>query len=127
MSQAPGPEELPTSRDEIARFVMARKGRIQAIARTKLTKSSRSLVDSEDVVSSVMRRIDTLASRGALYVRTENDLWALITTIVGNYTVSKARLVARATRFCMTTPRSRRSSSIVLPPARTTETRRSCF
>lgn len=87
---------LPQSREEIAQFVLARRERVQAIARRKLTYSARAVFDSDDVIASVMRRIDHLASKGALRIRSEAELWALIATIAGNNAVSKTRLMARA-------------------------------
>lgn len=98
MPEEPDPPQhgMPRTREEIARFVIDRKARIQAIARRRLAAGSRGLFDSEDVVASVMRRIDQMASRGALRLRSEGELWALIATIAGHDAITKARIMARS-------------------------------
>lgn len=96
MNPTKGSNDLPQNREEIARFVLSRKARVQAIARTKLTRSTRAVFDSEDVLSSVIRRLDGLAHRGKLRLDSEEELWALIVTIAKNDATSKTRLIERA-------------------------------
>lgn len=75
---------------------MERRDRIRAIARTRLTQGARAVFDSEDVLSSVARRLDGLFQRGQLRIEREDELWALIATIAMNEATSKTRLVERA-------------------------------
>lgn len=88
-------------REAVASFVLRHESRIRAIARRKLTQSTRSTFDSEDVMASVLRRMDKLAMEGVLRPRSEGELWALIQTIASNTAVSKTRLIERA-RFLLT-------------------------
>lgn len=76
--------------------MLARQERVRALARTRLTGGTRAVFDSEDVLSSVVRRLDSLVERGRLRVTSEDELWALITTIVLNDATSKSRLMERA-------------------------------
>lgn len=97
----PGPVSLsaPTpslSREAVAGFVLRHESRIRAIARRKLTAATRSTFDSEDVMASVLRRMDKLAMEGVLRPRSEGELWSLIQTIASNTAVSKTRLIERA-------------------------------
>jgi DNA-directed RNA polymerase specialized sigma24 family protein len=70
--------------------------RIRAIARRKLTTWTRAVYDSEEVFSSVLRRMDMMAVDGRLRPRSEGELWALIAAITHNCAVSRTRLIERA-------------------------------
>ena len=83
-------------RRAVADFVLEHSEKIRAIARRKLTAATRSVHDSEDVCSSVARRLDHLAARGELRPRSEAELWALIKVVARNTAVSKTRLIERA-------------------------------
>lgn len=83
-------------RQAVAQFALANADKIRAIARRKLTLATRSVHDSEDVFSSVLRRLDTLAADGKLRPRSENDLWGLVVVIARNCAVSKTRMIERA-------------------------------
>lgn len=93
------PDSAGLSRDAIAEFLFRNEQSIRRIARQKLTRSTRSTFDSEDVMASVLRRMDTLALEGRLRPRSEGELWALVRTIAANTAVSKSRLVERARSF----------------------------
>jgi len=90
------PGAIPLTRDMVARFVMGHEARIRQVARTKLTSETRGVFDSEDVMSSVLRRMDTLAANGSLRPHNEAELWGLIEMIAANTAVSKTRLMERA-------------------------------
>lgn len=86
----------PMTREDVARFVLRHEEKIRRIARAKLTLATRTAFDSEDVMSSVLRRVDQLAANGTLRPANEAELWALIKTIASNTAVSKTRLIERA-------------------------------
>ncbi len=94
---APAAGESP--RTFVARFVMANGEQIRAIARRKLGRPSRRVTDSEDVLSSVLRRLDEMGARGTLRLRSERELWGLIEAIACNAAVSKVRMIERARNF----------------------------
>lgn len=87
-----------TYRDALARYLTANLEKLRAIASRKLGRSSRSVFDSEEVVASVVRRMDDLAQRDSIRARSEDELWALIARIVTNATVSRIRLLQVARR-----------------------------
>ena len=89
------------TRNQAAEFVLRYETRIRQIARRKLTQATRGAFDSEDVVASVLRRVDQLAANGTLCPENEAELWSLIKTIASNTAVSKTRLIER-TRFLLT-------------------------
>jgi DNA-directed RNA polymerase specialized sigma24 family protein len=84
------------NREEIAQYLLENRDRVRAFARRKLTSKARSVFDSEDVFSSVLRRVDALASAGSLRLHSESDLWALVAAITHNSAVNRTRLVDRA-------------------------------
>ncbi len=83
------------NREEVAAFVLANKSKIQEMARAKLKSTPRTILDSEDVSSSVLRRLDELASRGSVRPRSEVELWAFIGTITSGMAIDKLRLLSR--------------------------------
>lgn len=99
LTPAQGPASFPEkdlSREDVARFVLRHESTIRQIARRKLTQATKAVFDSEDVMASVLRRMDKLAHDGALRPRSEGELWALIRTIASNTAVSRTRMMERA-------------------------------
>jgi hypothetical protein len=90
----PAPGETP--RTFVARYCLANAERIRAIARRKIPQRSRAVTDSEDVLSSVLRRLDEMGERGTLRLDSESELWGLIEAIACNTAVSKVRMIERA-------------------------------
>ena len=84
------------SREEVAAWAMAHQRQLRTLARSRLTANTRSVFDSEDVFSSVVRRLDGLAAGGALRPHSEAELWALARRIALNTAVSKTRLIERS-------------------------------
>lgn len=80
-------------RDELASFVLRNKARIEAIARRKLRPAARTSYGSEDVLSTVLRRLDALAERGLVRAQSEAQLWALINSIAENVSLHRSRLL----------------------------------
>jgi hypothetical protein len=83
------------SRAELAAFLLERADEIRAVARRKLTNVARSSFDSEDVLSSVVRRMDKLFHDGRLQVATRDELWRLVQAVTSNRAVSFTRLRER--------------------------------
>jgi DNA-directed RNA polymerase specialized sigma24 family protein len=92
-----GLDDLPLlDRGAIARFLIDHQDRIRAVARRKLSANARTVFDSEDVFSSVLRRVDTMVESGTLRPRSVAELWALIDTITRNNAINRTRLIERA-------------------------------
>jgi hypothetical protein len=83
-------------RTAIAEYVLNNKERVCAIAREKIPRSTRSTLDSEEIFSSVLRRLDLMVVRNTLRPHSEAELWGLIETIIHNTTISKSQLIATA-------------------------------
>jgi DNA-directed RNA polymerase specialized sigma24 family protein len=82
----------PMSREAVASFLMSREDKLRAIARSRLSRSAQGANDSEDVFSSVLRRVDLMASKGNVRPRSEAELWALAERIAMNNAISRTRL-----------------------------------
>jgi DNA-directed RNA polymerase specialized sigma24 family protein len=80
-------------RQALAEFVLKNQERVRAVARRKLSPRTRAACDSEDVLSSVLRRLDDMARRGVFQPRSEPELWALIKSIARNTALSRTRLI----------------------------------
>lgn len=92
-----GLADLPLKdREAIANYLIEHKERIRAVARRKLSASARTVFDSEDVFSSVLRRVDTMVEAGTLRPRSVAELWALIDAITRNNALNRTRLIERA-------------------------------
>lgn len=105
----PDPPESPLAGDAarhlVAAFLLRNRDQIRAIARARLSPNIRSVYDSEDVFSSVLRRIDDLARRGVLRPANESELWALIHAIARNTALKKTLLLERARILVTEDPR----------------------
>lgn len=84
------------ARGSVATYIVQHADRVRAIARDKLPRRTRRVADSEDVLSSVLRRLDEMVVRGTLRLDSERELWGLIEAIANNAAVSKARMIERA-------------------------------
>jgi len=85
-----------SNRETLARFVLEHEHAIRAAARRKLTRTTRSVYDSEDVMATVLRRVDQLAESGKIRATTENEILSLILRIAENAACSKARMIELA-------------------------------
>jgi hypothetical protein len=83
-------------RAAIAEYVLGNKERVCAIARQKIPRSTRPTLDSEEILSSVLRRLDLMVVRNTLRPHSEAELWGLIEAIIHNTTISKSQLIATA-------------------------------
>jgi DNA-directed RNA polymerase specialized sigma24 family protein len=91
--------DLANDRIGVARYLIERQDLIRAAARRKLSSHTRSVFDSEDVLSSVLRRVDSMVTEGRLRPRSEAELWALVNTIAANNAMNRSRLIERARSF----------------------------
>lgn len=91
--------DTPALRELLAEYVLANEGLIRQQARRKLAAWSRQSQDSEDVLSSVLRRVDLLAAQGRFWANDANDIMALILTVTRNTAVTKVRLATQAKRL----------------------------
>lgn len=105
----PDPPGHPPAKDAarhlVASFLLRNRDQIRAIARARLSADTRTVYDSEDVFSSVLRRIDNLARQGVLRPANETELWALIHTIARNTALKKTLLIERARILVTEDPR----------------------
>ncbi len=104
MGKDSGNSEKPASavglilgdRDQIAQFVLRHKDAIRNVARRKLSGETRRVFDSEDIMATVLRRVDLLARNGAIRANSEAEMTSLIMTIATNASISKFRLIKLA-------------------------------
>lgn len=89
---------LTLNRDELAAFVSAQGPLLLRRIRRKLSPSARDLFDSQDVFSTMLRRVDKLAAQGRLRAESEAQLVALLTAIVDHAVIDRARISERKKR-----------------------------
>lgn len=87
-----------TLRESLGRFLVENEQELRRIARRKLGPATRTVFDSGDVASSVIRKIDELANRGELRAKSEAEFWGLVRTIIEFTAIRKVRLVETARR-----------------------------
>lgn len=82
-------------REAAALFVTKHADLIRARYRRRLSPALRRLADSQDLVSTVARRLDAAFVRGNVTVNNERQLWALVNTIASRAIADKARVLKR--------------------------------
>lgn len=78
-------------RSMIAAFMLENGPRIRRRVRGKLGTILRRTVDSEDILSTVIRRLDRFAASGKVRAISEGELWSLITRITDAAIADKLR------------------------------------
>ncbi|MEO1511306.1 MAG: sigma-70 family RNA polymerase sigma factor, partial [Planctomycetota bacterium] len=73
------------------RFVTEHAPLIRARIRRKLRPGARRLFDSQDIMSTLYRRVDALAAEGNLRARSEGELIALLVRIADNALIDRTR------------------------------------
>jgi len=81
------------NREQFAAFVLEHGDRVKAIARRKIRTSARSAFGSDDVLSTVLRRLDVLAAEGLVRAQNEAQLWVLVRSIAENVSLERGRLL----------------------------------
>lgn len=82
-------------REAAALFITRYGGRIRRRIRGKLSPAMRRIFDSQDILSTLGRRLDHFVLSGKLKAGTEQELWALIFRMADNAVVDKSRLFRR--------------------------------
>jgi DNA-directed RNA polymerase specialized sigma24 family protein len=86
-------------REAAAAFVMRFSSRIRRRIRGKLNPSMRRIFDSQDILSTVGRRLDRFVESGRMDAASEGQLWSLMFTIANNAVVEKCRQFRRLQRL----------------------------
>lgn len=103
---APGADERPEvealldrmrdgDREAAAQFITRYDSRIRRRIRGKLNPSMRRLFDSQDILSTVGRRLDQYVRAGSLEAESERQLWALVFRMAVNAVIDKSRMYRR--------------------------------
>jgi len=84
-------------RQAVGEFVKAYESRIRRRIRGKLSREApmRRLFDSDEIFSTLTRRLDQYVSQGRLRAVTEESLWALVGAMADHALIDKARLYQR--------------------------------
>jgi hypothetical protein len=82
-------------REAAAVFMTRYASRIRRRVRGKLSPAMRRIYDSQDILSTVSRRLDVYVRKGKLEALSEDQLWSLILRMANNAVVDKARLFRR--------------------------------
>lgn len=80
------------NREATAEFINRFGARIRRRVRGKLSPAMRRLFDSQEILSTVARRLDKLVASGRLQAANDGQLWSLVFTIAENSLIEKARV-----------------------------------
>ncbi|HVZ93296.1 MAG TPA: hypothetical protein VG797_02185, partial [Phycisphaerales bacterium] len=72
--------------------------RIKARIRVGLSRGMRRVFDSQDLLSTVSRRLDAMVRSGSLRAANEQQLWSLVFTIAEHSLAEKGRIIRRLKR-----------------------------
>ncbi|HED54465.1 MAG TPA: sigma-70 family RNA polymerase sigma factor [Phycisphaerales bacterium] len=86
------------SRDELAGRLLALEPLIRNRIRRKLSASTRRIFDSQDLMSTLLRRVDRLASQGRLRATSQGELIKLLLQVAENALIDRARVTAKLRR-----------------------------
>lgn len=81
-----------------AEFIERYGPRVRARVRHKLGPGLRRVFDSQDVLSTVARRLDQVVRRGGVEAESADQLWSLVFTIANNSVSEKGRVQRRLRR-----------------------------
>lgn len=82
-------------RGAAATFVTQYDARIRRRIRGKLSPAMRRIFDSQEILSTVGRRLDSYVRSGQLEATNESELWALVFRMANNAVIDKARVFHR--------------------------------
>lgn len=85
-------------RTAAALFITRYGSRIRRRIRGKLSPAMRRIFDSQDILSTLGRRLDQYVRLGHMEVADEGELWALIFRMADNAIIDKARVFGRLQR-----------------------------
>lgn len=88
-----GPRRMATeaSRCEIANLLLHNREVLRGRVSRKLRQAGVDGIDTEDVLSSVLRRIDMALLRGVLRTEDNREFWAYVVAVTNNVTLNKLR------------------------------------
>lgn len=82
-------------RDAAAEFITRYGDRVRRRVRGKLSPAMRRVFDSQEILSTIGRRLDTYVHNGNLEAASVNQLWALVFRMTENAVIDKRRLHQR--------------------------------
>ncbi|TVQ53549.1 MAG: sigma-70 family RNA polymerase sigma factor [Phycisphaerales bacterium] len=85
-------------REAAAQFIQVYGSRVRRRVRGKLGRPMRRLFDSQEILSTVSRRLDDYVRGGKLEAVREEQLWALVFRMAENALVDKSRIFQRLQR-----------------------------
>lgn len=85
-------------REAAAAFIARNESLIRRRLRHRLGRVVRRVFDSQDIVSTIARRLDRLVGNGGVETVSREHLWNLVLRIGDHAIVDKARMVARSNR-----------------------------
>jgi DNA-directed RNA polymerase specialized sigma24 family protein len=80
-------------REAVGTFLTLYGPMIRRRVRGKLRMSVRRLFDSQDILSTVGRRLDTIVRERRITAKTQGEFWSLISEVAENSVVEKGRIV----------------------------------
>lgn len=86
----------PLSRRDLADFVYRHESLIRQAAARRLHPGARGVADSEDILQTVLMRLDQLAARGRLDFESEHKIVSLAVVIAQNRATDRTRMVQLA-------------------------------
>lgn len=89
-------ESAELLRPVVARFVLQNQHEIRIVAKARLFSTMRSVCDTDELMATVLRRIDQFVHRGMFAPKEPGDVMALVRTVAHNTATSKIRLTQRA-------------------------------
>ncbi len=97
--RAESPEQIdPNDRQAIASRLMEFAPLIRRRLQYRLTGQDRRLFDTQDLLSTILRRVDAMVAKGKLRASTDRELISLVLTILDNALVDRHRLLTRLKR-----------------------------
>jgi RNA polymerase sigma factor (sigma-70 family) len=82
-------------REAAAEFVRRFGPRLRRRIRSRLGPRMRRIFDSQDILSTLSRRLDAFVQRGQVRVRSERQLWAFLLRMAQNAAIDKQRVIRR--------------------------------
>jgi DNA-directed RNA polymerase specialized sigma24 family protein len=80
-------------REALGQFLTQYGPLIRRRVRGKLRASMRRLFDSQDILSTLSRRLDSYVRDGKFQARSEEEFWSMVFTVAHNSVAEKARIV----------------------------------
>lgn len=85
-------------REAAAEILTRYRPLIRQRCRAQIGAALNSVTDSEDLWSTVARRVDTAIVRGATSFKTESAFWAFVSKLIRNAVIDRSRVLARLNR-----------------------------